>query len=86
MNSLTEIGTRIASARKERRLTQTELASRAGVSRPTIDLLENGRASEIGYSKLARILAAVGFELRLQTIAQERPTLDDLLKEDSGDD
>jgi len=86
VNSLTEIGKRIASARKERRLTQTELASRAGVSRPTIDLLENGRASEIGYSKLARILAAVGFELRLQTIAQERPTLDDLLKEDSGDD
>jgi len=86
MNSLAEIGQRIASARKERRLTQTELASRAGVSRPTIDLLENGRASEIGYSKLARILAAVGFELRLQTIAQERPTLDDLLKEDSGDD
>ena len=86
MNSLAEIGQRIASARKERRLTQTELASRAGVSRPTIDLLENGRASEIGYSKLARILAAVGFELRLQTIAQERPTLDDLLKEDSGDE
>ena len=86
MNSLAEIGQRIASARKERRLTQTELASRAGVSRPTIDLLENGRASEIGYSKLARILAAVGFELRLQTIARERPTLDDLLKEDSGDD
>ena len=86
MNSLAEIGKRIASARKERRLTQTELASRAGVSRPTIDLLENGRASEIGYSKLARILAAVGLELRLQTIAQERPTLDDLLKEDSGDD
>jgi len=86
MNSLAEIGERIASARKERRLTQTELASRAGVSRPTIDLLENGRASEIGYSKLARILAAVGFELRLQTIARERPTLDDLLKEDSGDD
>jgi len=86
MNSLAEIGQRIASARKERRLTQTELASRAGVSRPTIDLLENGRASEIGYSKLARILAAVGLELRLQTIERERPTLDDLLKEDSGDD
>ena len=86
MNSLAEIGKRIASARKERRLTQTELASRAGVSRPTIDLLENGRASEIGYSKLARILAAVGLELRLQTIPQERPTLDDLLKEDSGDE
>jgi transcriptional regulator with XRE-family HTH domain len=86
MYSLAEIGQKIAFARKNRQLTQTELANRAGVSRPTIDLLENGRASEIGYSKLARILASVGLELRLQAIAQERPTLDDLLKDDSGDD
>jgi transcriptional regulator with XRE-family HTH domain len=86
MYSLAEIGQKITFARKNRQLTQTELANRAGVSRPTIDLLENGRASEIGYSKLARILASVGLELRLQAIAQERPTLDDLLKDDSGDD
>ncbi len=86
MTSLLEIGRQIAFARKSRHLTQIALANRAGVSRPTIDLLENGRASEIGYSKLVRILAAVGLELRLQAIAPERPTLDDLLKEDSGDD
>jgi len=86
MLGLTEIGLRIASARKNRQLTQTELANRAGVSRPTIDLLENGRATEIGYSKLVRILAAIGLELRLQAITPERPTLDDLLKEGSGDD
>jgi hypothetical protein len=33
---------------------------------------------------MIRILAAVGLELRLQAMAPERPTLDDLLKE-SGD-
>lgn len=86
MLSLAEIGQQVASARKSRRLTQTVLANRAGVSRPTIDLLENSRATEIGYSKLARILAAVGLEFRLQAIAPERPTLDDLLKEESRDD
>lgn len=86
MLSLSEIGLQVASARKNRRLTQTVLANRAGVSRPTIDLLENGRATEIGYSKLVRILLVVGLELRLQTSAPERPTLDDLLKEESGDD
>jgi len=86
MLSLDDIGRQIASARKNRQLTQTELANRAGVSRPTIDLLENGRATEIGYSKLVRILAAIGLELRLQAITPERPTLDDLLKEGSGDD
>lgn len=86
MIALNEIGRRVASARKENRLTQLELATRAGVSRPTIDLLENGRATEIGYSKLARILSVLGLELRLQSIAPERPTLDDLLKEESADD
>ena len=80
------LGRQIVSARKNRQLTKTELANIAGVSRPTIDLLENGRAAEIGYSKLARILAAVDLELKLQAVSPERPTLDDLLKEDSGDD
>jgi transcriptional regulator with XRE-family HTH domain len=85
MIGLSDLGGAIATARKGARLTQFELAKRAGVSRATIDLLENGRASEIGYSKLARILRVVGLELRLQPIALERPTLDDLLREDADD-
>ena len=86
MISLGEIGTRIASARKRNGLTQFELARRAGVSRPTVDLLENGRASEIGYSKLVRILAVLGLQFRLQPVTPERPTLDDLLREESESD
>lgn len=86
MIDLREIGRSVAAARRERRLTQLELAKKAGVSRPTIDLLENGRATEIGYSRLVRILAVLGIELRLQPIAPDRPTLDDLLKEESADD
>lgn len=85
MLALVDIGLRIAVARKARSLNQAELALKAGVSRSTIDLLENGRAREIGYSKLARILAAAGLELRLQPIAPERPTLDDLLAESDDD-
>jgi transcriptional regulator with XRE-family HTH domain len=85
MISLAELGSRIAVARKEKQFSQFELAQKAGVSRATVDLLENGRASEIGYSKLARLLSVVGLELRLQPLAPERPTLDDLLM-DSGDD
>jgi transcriptional regulator with XRE-family HTH domain len=83
MIALKEIGQQVASARKEKRLTQLELATRAGVSRPTIDLLENGRATEIGYSKLTRILAVLGLEFRLQPVSPQRPTLEDLLKEES---
>jgi transcriptional regulator with XRE-family HTH domain len=86
MIALTEIGRQVASARKQKRLTQLELGTKAGVSRPTIDLLENGRATDIGYSRLSRILAVLGLELRLQPTSPSRPTLDDLLKEESGGD
>ena len=80
--SLDQIGEQVASARKERKLGQRELAGKAGVSRQTINLLETGRATDLGYSRLARILAAVGLELRLEPVAAQRPTLDDLLRED----
>jgi transcriptional regulator with XRE-family HTH domain len=86
MIDLRRIGKQAADARRLRKLAQLDVAQRAGVSLRTVSLLENGRASDLGYSKLARILAAVGLELRLEPIASERPTLDDLLREDSGDD
>lgn len=86
MIPMEELGRNVASARKQAKLTQAALARRAGVSLPTIVLLENGRARELGYSKIVRILAAVGLELRLHRIAPARPTLEDLLKEDSADD
>jgi transcriptional regulator with XRE-family HTH domain len=83
---LEQIGKQIAVARKAKKLTQFDIARRSGVSLKTINLLENGRATELGYSKLARILAAVGMDLRLGPIEWRRPTLDDLLREDAGDD
>ena len=86
MNTLDEIGGKIATGRKALQFRQTDLASKAQVSRATIDALENGRASDIGYSKLARILAVLGLELRLGPAASRRPTLDELLKERDGDD
>ena len=85
MLGLVEIGRRVASARKQSGFTQSELAKIAGVSRPTVDLLENGRATEIGYSKLTRILSVVGLEFRLQPVSSQRPTLEDLLKEEESE-
>ena len=83
---LRQIGKQAAGARRLRKLAQLDVAQQAGVSLRTVGLLENGRASDLGYSKLARILAAVGLELRLEQLASQRPTLDDLLREDAGDD
>ena len=81
MIELEELGERIATARKLRGLTQTALAASAHVSRATLDALENGRASDIGYSRLKRILAPLGLELRLGPASSRRPTLDDLRSE-----
>ena len=67
-------------------MAQLQVAQLAGVSLRTVNLLENGRATDLGYAKLARILAAVGLELRLGPFESRRPTLDDLLREDAGDD
>ncbi len=63
-------------------MTQTALAERAAVGRSTIDALENGRAGELGYNKIARILAALGLSLRIVETRSVRPTLEDLLAED----
>ena len=85
MLKLHSIGAQIASRRKALGLTQSALADRAGVSRATLDALENGRSGELGFSKVANILSALGLELKLQEANLQRPTLDELLQEDRDD-
>jgi transcriptional regulator with XRE-family HTH domain len=85
MRSLRKIGQIVASTRTDRGLRQVDLAEQAGLSRATIDALENGRASDIGVSRLTRILSVLGLELSITTASNTRPTLDDLMKEDSND-
>jgi transcriptional regulator with XRE-family HTH domain len=85
MLDLISIGGQIAERRKKLRLSQTALARKAGVSRATLDALENGRAGDLGFSRLTKLLAALGLELRLQAASSQRPTLDELLEEDRDD-
>ena len=86
MLDLISIGREIAQSRKKLKLSQTALSHTAGISRATLDALENGRIGELGFSKLTRLLAAVGLELKLQAAAtSQRPTLDELLQEDDDD-
>jgi transcriptional regulator with XRE-family HTH domain len=85
MLDLTSLGSQIANRRKGLKLSQTELSRRAGLSRATLDALENGRAGELGFSKVTKLLAALGLELTLQTASSERPTLDQLMQEDRDD-
>ncbi len=85
MPDLISIGTQIAKHRKALKLSQAALARKAGVSRATLDALENGRAGELGFSKLTKLLTALGLELRLQPNVSHRPTLDELMQEDRND-
>ena len=85
MLDLLSIGGQIADARKRLKLSQTELSRKARLSRATLDALENGRAGEMGFSKVTRLLTALGLELRLQTASAQRPTLDELMQEDRDD-
>ena len=85
MVPLQTLGRQIADSRKSKRLTQAELAELSGLSRATIDALENGRSSDIGVSRLTRILAVLGLELAVRPITGRRPTLEELLEEDSDD-
>jgi transcriptional regulator with XRE-family HTH domain len=85
MLDLVSIGNQIAQRRKTLKLSQAALSRQAGVSRATLDALENGRAGELGFSKLTKLLTALGLELKLQAAGSHRPTLDELLQEDSDD-
>jgi transcriptional regulator with XRE-family HTH domain len=85
MLPLSSIGSQIAAKRKTLGLSQSELVKAAGVSRATLDALENGRIGELGYSKITKLLAALGLELIVQATGTRRPTLDELLEEERDD-
>jgi len=85
MLDLIGLGHQIAERRKALKLSQTALARKAGVSRATLDALENGRSGELGFSKITRLLAALGLELKLHAADSRRPTLDELMQEDRDD-
>jgi transcriptional regulator with XRE-family HTH domain len=80
MLDLGDLGREIKAARKAHGFTQRDLARLSEVSRATLDALENERAGELGYSKIAKILAVLGLELRIHA-ANRRPTLEDLIEE-----
>jgi transcriptional regulator with XRE-family HTH domain len=85
MEDLGSIRLAVVSRRKALKLRQEDLAARSHVSLPTIKALEQDRLGELGFSKIVRILAALGMELSLRNAIAGRPTLDDLRNEASDD-
>ncbi|NTV74115.1 MAG: helix-turn-helix domain-containing protein [Holophaga sp.] len=85
MITLPDLGNAIAMRRKAMGLSQKELAGKAGVGRSTLDALENARLGELGFVKVARLLAALGLHLKVQEAGSTRPTLEGLLEENRLD-
>ena len=85
MLTLTSLGAQIAAMRKKLGLSQAELAGKVSISRATLDALENGRKGEIGFSKITKLLSALGLGLKIQQSGSQRPTLDELMEEDRND-
>lgn len=86
MLDLISIGKRIAERRKTLRLSQAELARKAGLSRATLEALENERAGELGFTKITKLLTVLGLELTLRPARSQRPTFDELMQENRDDE
>jgi transcriptional regulator with XRE-family HTH domain len=66
-----ELGRAIRDARRAKGLTQAELAAEAGLSRNTLNRLENGLFPDLGIKKADAILEKLGMELSIKPVAQE---------------
>jgi transcriptional regulator with XRE-family HTH domain len=69
---LYELGYFIRKARRARGLTQGRLASAAGLSRTTMNQLENGVFPDLGMNKAQAVLDQLGLELRVEPASRTR--------------
>jgi transcriptional regulator with XRE-family HTH domain len=83
MQTLMELGGAVAAKRKALRLSQSEVASRTGLTRETLVRFERGQLTEFGSRKLLAVLAVLGMELSFIE-AGMTGTLDELRRERSG--
>jgi transcriptional regulator with XRE-family HTH domain len=80
---LAEMGQRLVAARLERRMTQAQLAQAAGVSKRTVERLEDGGSAQL--SNLVRCLRALTRLEGLERLLPETPVSPiDLLKQAKG--
>lgn len=76
-NIMYDLGTKMRIARKERKLTQAQLAEMVGISRKTLGQIETGTVVDIGIRKVERVLEILGMELTVRPLGAP-PTLEEL--------
>jgi transcriptional regulator with XRE-family HTH domain len=80
MTTLADMAEQLKTVRAEAKLTQTELAARAGVARTTLARMETLGRGDMSVSVLLRLLEAAGFDLKAVKAGHTR-TLEDILTE-----
>ncbi|UCV17922.1 helix-turn-helix domain-containing protein [Ferribacterium limneticum] len=85
MTALSDVAEMLKSARREARLSQDELAQRAGVSRTTVARMETLAKGDMSVSALVRLLEAAGYDLRLVKPGHVRTVEDILAEQRQGD-
>jgi len=61
-----ELGESLSQLRRSQKISQQTLADHIGVSRATINTLENGRPGDVGVRKVIKIVDYLGYELSLR--------------------
>ena len=64
--TLLDLGKNIKDIRKQRGVSQEQLAIQAGMSRATLSKLENGYIANISIVKINEILSLLGYELDIK--------------------
>jgi transcriptional regulator with XRE-family HTH domain len=67
------VGKMVGEQRRSRGLTLRALAAAAHVGRSTLAALESGKLAELGYTRVARICAAVDLVLEARPLLLEKP-------------
>ncbi|WPB56655.1 helix-turn-helix transcriptional regulator [Xylophilus sp. GOD-11R] len=80
MKELPELGAAVAGLRRERGMTQRQLAELSGLGQSTLARFESGRVAEFGSRKLLRLMEVLGVELSFVPVNHVF-TLDDALAE-----
>ena len=83
MRTLAELGKAVVAKRKALKLSQSEVASRTGLTRETLVRFERGQLTEFGSRKLLAVLAVLGLELTFTEVGKAG-TLDELRRERGG--
>jgi transcriptional regulator with XRE-family HTH domain len=80
MSSLYDVAEMLKTVRREAKLSQDALASRAGVSRSTVARMETLAKGDMSVLALVRLLEAAGYDLKLVKAGHVR-TVEDVLEE-----